>query len=70
MTEAVFTFDTTHMALWAEEIARDEAIPVEVIPAPAGAKALCDLALATRPERVRELETHLERMGVVFYPPA
>lgn len=70
MSEAVFTFDTTHMALWAEEVARDGGIPVEVIPAPPEAEALCDLALATLPNRAPGLASLLEAAGVGFYPPS
>jgi hypothetical protein len=66
----LFTFDTTHHALWAEEVAGDEGIPVEVVPAPPGANARCSLALATQPEEVHRLGGELERAGVPFslYP--
>lgn len=70
MTHPVFSFETTHMALWAEEVARDRRIPAEVIPAPAGAQGKCNLALETL-ERCREdLSRALEAEGVEFYPPA
>ncbi|MBV9107865.1 MAG: DUF3343 domain-containing protein, partial [Gemmatimonadetes bacterium] len=45
----LFTFDTTHHALWAEEVARERGIPAEVVPAPAAAHARCNLALETLP---------------------
>jgi hypothetical protein len=67
---ALFTFDTTHMALWAEEVAREEGIPAEIVPAPPEAKAKCGLALATLLPSVPGLETALEREGVVFHAPA
>jgi hypothetical protein len=54
----LFTFDTTHHALWAEELAIEAGIPVQVVPAPPAAKARCNLALETLPEeedRVCEL---------------
>ena len=51
----IFTFDTTHHALWAEEVAREEGIPAEVIPAPPAAQARCNLALETLPEDVETL---------------
>ena len=63
---AVFTFDTTHHALWAEEVAGDAGIPVEVIPAPPAAQARCSLALATLPEDVARLEDELRAAGVSF----
>jgi len=47
MDRVVFTFDTTHHALWAEEVARERDVPAEVVPAPPGANARCDLALET-----------------------
>ena len=46
----LFTFDTTHHALWAEEVAGERAIPAEVVPAPAEAGARCNLALETLPD--------------------
>lgn len=70
MTERIFTFDTTHHALWAEDIAGLRAIPAEVIPAPADSKAKCSLALRTFQDRFVELERALEEEGVAFavYP--
>ena len=62
----VFTFDTTHHALWAEEIAGEAGIPAEVIPAPAGAKARCNLALQTLPEDEPRLQRALAEAGVPF----
>ncbi len=69
MTPLLFAFDTTHMALWAEEVARERNIPAEVVPAPAELEAKCGLALATFPDRVEELRAALETEGVVFHPP-
>ncbi len=70
MKERIFTFDTTHHALWAEDIASIRAIPAEVIPAPAESKAKCSLALRTFPDRFADLERALEAEGVAFavYP--
>jgi hypothetical protein len=62
----VFTFETTHHALWAEEVARERAIPAEVIPAPAAAHARCSLALETLPGDVARLRAELEAEGVPF----
>ncbi|MFV2006979.1 MAG: DUF3343 domain-containing protein [Longimicrobiales bacterium] len=71
MRERIFTFDTTHHALWAEDVAGDHTIPAEVIPAPAESKAKCSLALRTLPDRFADLEKALEEEGVAFavYPP-
>ena len=41
----LLTFDTTHHALWAEQLALDSGLGVQVVPAPADADAKCDLAL-------------------------
>jgi len=68
-THPLFTFDTTHMALWAEEIAREAGIPAEVVPAPPGAPARCGLAVATLERFVDPLEAVLSREGVSFYAP-
>ena len=68
----IFTFDTTHHALWAEEVARERGIPAEAIPAPAAANARCSLALETLPGDVARLSAALEEEGVPFalYSPA
>jgi hypothetical protein len=63
---ALFTFDTTHHALWAEEVAQEAGIPAQVVPAPPAAKARCNLALETFPENEEELAEALERAGVPF----
>lgn len=67
---SIFTFDTTTHAMWAEEVAREEHIPAEVIPAPADAGAKCDLALRTLPDRVGALADAFRREGIEFrlYP--
>lgn len=62
----LFTFETTHHTLWAEEVAGEAGIPVEVVPAPPGAHARCNLALATLPEELERLGGELERAGVPF----
>lgn len=65
-TYATFVFDTTTAALWAEEVAMGAGVPAEVVPAPSDARAKCDLALMTRAERARDLESALETEGVPF----
>lgn len=67
--EVVLTFDSTHMALWAEEVAREASIPVEVIPAPPERRARCDLALALRPADLERLQAALTTAGVQFASP-
>ena len=63
---SVFTFDTSHHALWAEDVAREKAIPCEVIPAPPESGSKCDLALRTRPPQADLLETAFEGEGIEF----
>ena len=66
MGRMIFTFDTTHHALWAEEVAEARRIPVDVIPAPPAARARCNLALETLPEKVDALAAALGEEGVPF----
>lgn len=63
-----FVFETTNAALWAEEVARDAGIPVEVVPAPSHAQAKCDLALITPAGYAPALEEVLAAAGVTFRP--
>jgi hypothetical protein len=62
----IFTFDTTHHALWAEEVAGERGIAAEVIPAPPAAHARCNLAIETFPEDAERLESALSEEGVPF----
>lgn len=62
----LFTFDTTHHALWAEEVARDADIPVEVVPAPPASHARCNLALECLPEDIDRLVARLSKSGVAY----
>ena len=64
MTNPVFVFETTHHALWAEEVAQEARIPAEVIPAPPAARARCNLALETLPEDAARLADTLTAEGV------
>ena len=70
MREFVFTFDTTHMALWAEEVVGEAGMPCEVVPAPANSGALCTLALAVPGRLAARAEEALRSAGVVFRDPA
>ncbi len=70
MTEAaeglLFTFETTHLALWAEDTARERSIPVDVVPAPPEARAKCGIALRTLPARAEDLASALHEEGIAF----
>ncbi|CAN5183717.1 hypothetical protein BH24GEM2_BH24GEM2_06350 [soil metagenome] len=62
----LFTFASTHHALWAEELARDAGIPVEVVPAPPAARARCNLALECLAEDVERLAVRLSESDVPY----
>ena len=66
MARTVFVFETTHHALWAEEVAEARGIPADVIPAPPAAHARCSLALETLPDDVGSLAAALDEEGVPF----
>jgi hypothetical protein len=59
-------FDTTHQAMWAEEVARTKGIPAEVVSAPADAKAKCGLALRTLTQHCVALTSALGAEGIEF----
>jgi hypothetical protein len=63
-----YVFESTNAAFWAEELAREESIPVELVPAPAEADAKCDLAMVTLVRHAPPLEEALGRAGVPFRP--
>ena len=60
----VLVFDTTHHALWAEQVANGAGLAAAVIPAPAAARARCDLALEYLPEDEAELLQALSAAGI------
>ena len=62
----LYLFETTHQAMWAEEVARESGIPAEVVGAPADAKAKCGLALRTVGAHCRTLQTAMEAQGIEF----
>lgn len=66
MNTALFTFHTTHHALWAEEAARDAGIAVEVVPAPPAARARCNLALETLPDDAGPLGELFAAQGIPY----
>jgi hypothetical protein len=62
----VLVFDTTHHAMWAEEIAREQEIAVEVVPAPEGVDAKCGMALEVLPDSLENLQALLVKEGIPF----
>ena len=73
MSARTVVFETTHHALWSEEVAREMRLGVDVVPAPSAARAGCDLALAVLDEDLDQLLAALRERGIafrVFEPPA
>lgn len=60
----MITFDTTHHALWSEEIAGEHGIAVQPVPAPPEANARCSIALEVHPEDEERLLRLLREKGV------
>jgi hypothetical protein len=60
----ILIFDTTHHAMWAEEVARERGIAADVVPAPEGTDAKCGLALEVLPEGFDALRVALDQEGV------
>ena len=65
-TRRILVFDTPHHALWAEEVAREMRLGVEVVPAPAASGAGCDLAIEALEEDLARLIAALRERGIVF----
>ena len=63
---STFTFDTTHHAMWAEDVAREQAIPAQVVPAPPDGGAKCGVALRTPEHRADELAEALKQEGILY----
>jgi hypothetical protein len=66
LSSRIVVFETTHHALWAEEVARELRLGVEVVPAPAASRAGCDLALEALEEDLATLLDALRERGIVF----
>ena len=62
----ILVFDTTHHAMWAEEVAREQGVAVEVVPAPEGVDAKCGMALEVLPESLNDLRAMLDKEGIPF----
>jgi len=61
-----FVFKTTHHAMWAEDVARDQSIPAEVVPAPPKSEAKCGIALKIQAAGAPELAAALDQEGIVY----
>lgn len=62
----LYLFETSTHVLWAEGVALERGIPVEVVPAPADAARVCGLALRTFRNAGDALETLLQNEGIPF----
>lgn len=62
----IVIFDTTHHALWAEEVARERGLAVEVVPAPEGTSAKCGMALEVLNESFDAVKAALTQEGISF----
>ncbi|HEX6135315.1 MAG TPA: DUF3343 domain-containing protein [Longimicrobiales bacterium] len=62
----LLTFDTTHHALLAEQLAHGHGLAAEVTPAPPEAGARCDLAIEYLLEEQEALLNVLRDAGVEF----
>lgn len=67
----LLTFDTTHHALYAEQLAHEHGLAAEPTPAPAESGAQCDIALEFLPDEEERLMAVLREAGVEFrlWPP-
>jgi hypothetical protein len=61
-----FVFESSHYALWAEDVARERNILVKVVPAPTGETASCGLALEIPAAEVQGLQEAFEAEGIAF----
>jgi hypothetical protein len=59
-------FETATHVMWAEEVAAESAIPVEVVPAPDGAADSCGIALKTTRNHEEALGSLLREEGIPF----
>lgn len=62
----LLTFDTTHHALMAEQVAHTAGLAAEVTPAPPGSGALCELAIEYLIDEEDTLLAALRSAGVRF----
>lgn len=62
----LFLFESATRVMWAEEVAREAGVPVDVVPAPTGTRDVCGLALQTFPQHAGTLERILREEGIRF----
>jgi hypothetical protein len=62
----VFLFENSHQALWAETVAQELSVPVEVVPAPTSQVASCGLALKVPETAANQLAKAFSDEGIAF----
>jgi hypothetical protein len=62
----LLTFDTTHHALWAEQLAHEHGLAAQPTPAPPESGALCDIAIEYLPDEELQLRDVLTSAGIEF----
>ena len=69
-TQRIVTFETTHHALWAEQLAQEKGLGVQVVSAPKESGSQCGIALESLPEDLPLLTAAMEEVGIVYrlYP--
>jgi hypothetical protein len=65
-TIIIFTFETTHQALWAEEVAQEQGLPCEVAPAPPEVDAKCGLSIRTPESQADRMAEAFAEEGIEF----
>ncbi len=63
---ALFLFESSHFALWAEDVARERNVMVKVVPAPPESRAKCGLALEIPAEAAEGLDEAFREEGIAF----
>jgi len=66
VTAVTLTFETSHHALWAEDLAREQAIPAVVVPAPAESPSRCGLALMIPTTSEEQFQKLCREEGIHF----
>lgn len=60
----IFTFDSTHMALKAEQVLKQARLPAMLIPVPRRLSSLCGLALKAEQACLAAVQEELERARI------
>ena len=61
-----YYFKTSNVVMWAEEVASEAGVPIEVVPTRARKDATCGLAIRTTPEWKARIESLFAEEGIAF----